>query len=264
MAMAQPVYITVLINSTTRRGNKAAFWLALKNAGIDRIHSEQYDAARDLYIIKGVSSNGQHRQAPQAPHNNPHPYAGLGAGAFPPGLAQQQAFQGPNATSQASPSSSQAIANDIDSIDKELESAYQLLQHLSPIYHNTTPVQKHIADLLRQKAKLMSLAHPSIAMATSLASSPPEPLPYAGITLGALTGHRMWRISAKGFLQSGYMDSVWLPNVPMQGNPSKESEGVYAFKTRSNECLHALDEYSSPHGMALGEVALWGDRKSVV
>ena len=90
-------------------------------------------------------------------------------------------------------------------------------------------------------------------------------LPYAGITVGELTGWRIWRVDRRGeqsFLKSFAMEIWWEPGVPMTGDPLAGSmEGVWAFKRRIRALEKLRDAMVSRRCTccAYGRVALWGE-----
>jgi hypothetical protein len=63
------------------------------------------------------------------------------------------------------------------------------------------------------------------------------PVEEAGVRLGSVTGYRLWRTDGHRLFSWGVDNNMWLPGVPMIGDPDKGSiifnskQGVYAFST---------------------------------
>jgi len=106
---------------------------------------------------------------------------------------------------------------------------------------------------LAQQAQYLA-QYPAIAQFPS-ATSPP--LEDAGISAGEIIGHRAWRCSTGGLLQSMAVGTIWPPDEPMTGDVRRD--GVHAFKSQSD----ALTEYALTAcrvvPVAIGTVMLWGE-----
>ncbi len=102
-------------------------------------------------------------------------------------------------------------------------------------------------------------------------------LESAGLTVGEIVAHRVWRIDESYYLRSGFRDDIWAPGSPMVGDPTGD-HGVHAFKDDDEaRILGAVAEYgprraaswfmallpderpeSKTIGMAIGTVRLYG------
>lgn len=94
----------------------------------------------------------------------------------------------------------------------------------------------------------------------------PLPVEHAGMTVGEIIGHRIWRVTTSGLLQSYVQETIWPPNEPLHASGKVEDHGIlgiWAFKThqRASQNGHeaATSQYLSGGALAIGSVYLWGD-----
>lgn len=76
----------------------------------------------------------------------------------------------------------------------------------------------------------------------------------AGIRVGEFEGWRAWHLQ-RGFLQSVYKNTLWIPGKEVSGRPDKPSEGVHAWKTLELCLEYGLSQSSVT---VVGRVKLWG------
>lgn len=94
-----------------------------------------------------------------------------------------------------------------------------------------------------------------------------EPLENSGIKVGEIIGWRIWSISRRRggkscapLLRSYMMDSIWLPDKPMDGMPHDYGmDGVWAFKDMSDAIRKYQESELIGTGLfAMGSVKMWG------
>lgn len=87
-----------------------------------------------------------------------------------------------------------------------------------------------------------------------IALPPTSPIKSSGIRLGEIEAWRLWHVEGHR-LRSITREILWLPGVPMTGDPKPTNHaGVYAFRNRIN----ALLEMNLSRNLVLGTVKLWG------
>ena len=80
----------------------------------------------------------------------------------------------------------------------------------------------------------------------------------AGIRAGEVVAYRCW-ILRDGLLHSAYQSSFrWNPGENVDGDPSKPSEGVHAFKKRLDACSYISGYEDTDNIVVSGTVELWG------
>lgn len=84
---------------------------------------------------------------------------------------------------------------------------------------------------------------------------PPPALQTTDIIAGEITAWRVWLVEGGLTLRSVAMYNLWLPGIPMRGDPSRYREGVYSYKTKEELFRH----YGVHKIVAYGEVEIWGD-----
>lgn len=97
-------------------------------------------------------------------------------------------------------------------------------------------------------------------------------VPHAGVTVGEIIGHRVWRIDTQCRLRSARMSNVWTPGEPMCGDVDG-NHGVHAYRGLTERVHQAAIAYGTNAtwawmcmknddvmlpAMAIGTVALWG------
>jgi hypothetical protein len=87
-------------------------------------------------------------------------------------------------------------------------------------------------------------------------------IPFAGIRAGEIVAPRVWTVYDNLLHSAFFMGHVWLPHIPVQGDPHLEETGVHAFKSLNEAFAYAdrVCHWIFPSGnVVVGHVALWGD-----
>lgn len=93
----------------------------------------------------------------------------------------------------------------------------------------------------------------SAAIWTGIDSAPKRPeLENAGLTVGEIIAHRVWRITPDRKLKSGYRDDVWEPGVPVCGDPeAADNHGIHGLKPGDRGIAEAVGHYGPNGFMAM-------------
>src|SRR5262249_35652836 len=96
---------------------------------------------------------------------------------------------------------------------------------------NVAIMQQQIWAAQQQAATIPMLGGLGSLQQLPMTNTPPKPIENAGMKVEDLIGWRIWSITPTGLLKSFSANHIWLPDVPMEGNPGDhDSQGVWAFK----------------------------------